>query len=79
MAKEATKDKMDPCGTTEEELWTTAKAKVVGLCSGALERHLADSVADRQGQALGRRKASSSGCTMKCIDTCHRRRGVATH
>ena len=35
LVREATKDKMDPCGTTlEEGRRTTEKAKVVGLCFG---------------------------------------------
>ena len=54
---------------TEEELRTTAKAHVVGLCFGrSIGEALGDWVADGQGHALGRRETSSIGCNMKCID-----------
>ena len=58
-AREATKDNMDPCGRRKSG--QQKKANVVRLSLDlALERDLADWVADGQGEALDRRKPAAS-------------------
>ena len=85
-AIKATKDKMDPFGTTEEERRTTKKTNLVGVCFWQGEAH---------GRLGGRWRRATTGQTKSQqhrlrhdvyflktdaeLYTCHRRRGVATH